>query len=125
MRPGPPGWGLGVGLATPPHKKLPVRKPEMWLRKEEEVHYGGERPHWATVPSAKEEEEEEEMNMYSGVSSYRRPWFDISNCLAMMFRFHGRLLHVTSSNSHLVASVALTSTQPIDSISTPLCHQLG
>ena len=31
--PGPPGSGLGVRLTTPPRKKLPVRKPEMWHRK--------------------------------------------------------------------------------------------
>jgi hypothetical protein len=29
MEPGPPGWGLGMGLTIPPHKKLPVKKPEM------------------------------------------------------------------------------------------------
>ena len=34
MGPGPPGWRLGVDLTTPPRKKLPVRKPEMWSRKD-------------------------------------------------------------------------------------------
>ena len=48
-----PGWVLGVGLTTPPHKKLPVRKPEMWPQKEEEVHYRGEGPNWAVVPMKK------------------------------------------------------------------------
>ena len=32
MGPGPPGWGLGVGLTTPSKKKKTVRKPEMWPR---------------------------------------------------------------------------------------------
>jgi hypothetical protein len=31
-RPGPPGWGLSVGLTTPPRKKSTVRKPKMWPR---------------------------------------------------------------------------------------------
>ena len=54
MEPGPPGWGLGVELTIPPHKKLPVRKPEIWPRKGlEEVHYGGEGPHWPVVPTKK------------------------------------------------------------------------
>ena len=30
MGPGPPSWGLGMGLTTPHCKKLPVRKPEIW-----------------------------------------------------------------------------------------------
>ena len=35
MGPGPPSWGLGVGLTTTPRKKLETRnqetrKPEMW-----------------------------------------------------------------------------------------------
>ena len=51
MGPGLPGWGLGVGLTTLPRKKLPVRISEMWPRKEEEVHYGGKVPHWAVVPT--------------------------------------------------------------------------
>ena len=33
----PPGWELGMGLRTPPHEKLPVRKLEMWPQKEEEA----------------------------------------------------------------------------------------
>ena len=33
MGPGSPGWELGMGLKTPPRKKLPVRKPEMWPQK--------------------------------------------------------------------------------------------
>ena len=58
-------------MTTPPRKKLPVRKPEMspqkglmkkdelegavkGLRDMEEVHYGGEGPHWAVVPMKKE-----------------------------------------------------------------------
>ena len=46
MGPGALGWGLDVGL--------PVRKPEMWPQKGlEEVHYGGEGPHWAVVPMKK------------------------------------------------------------------------
>ena len=54
MGPRPSGWGLGVRLTTPPHKKLPVRKPEMWSRKGlEEVHYGDEGPYSALVPVKK------------------------------------------------------------------------
>jgi hypothetical protein len=30
--PDPPGWGLGMGLTTPPRKKSTVRKPKMWPR---------------------------------------------------------------------------------------------
>ena len=33
---------------------MPVRKPEMWPRNGvEEVHYGGEGPHWDVVPMKK------------------------------------------------------------------------
>jgi hypothetical protein len=44
-----------MGLTTLPHKKLPVRKPEMWPRKSlmEEVHYGGKGLRWAVVPMKK------------------------------------------------------------------------
>ena len=55
MGPGPPGWRLGVGFTTPPRKNPSVRKPEMWPQKGlvEEVHYGGEGPHWAALPMKK------------------------------------------------------------------------
>jgi hypothetical protein len=44
MGPGPPGWDLGEGLTAPPHKKLPVRKPEIRPQIGEEVHYGAKAP---------------------------------------------------------------------------------
>ena len=54
MGPGPPGWDLGEGLTAPPHKKLPVRKPEMWPGKDmEEVHYGDKGSYRAVVSMKK------------------------------------------------------------------------
>ena len=55
MGPGPTGWRLDFGLTTPPREKLPVRKPKMSFRMYslEEVHNGGESPHWAIVPMRK------------------------------------------------------------------------
>ena len=51
---------LGVKLGHPVNmgpcplgKKLSVRKPEIWPRKGEEVHYGGEGSHWTVVPMKK------------------------------------------------------------------------
>ena len=32
MGPGPPGWGLDMGLTLPSRKKLPARISEMWPR---------------------------------------------------------------------------------------------
>ena len=64
MGPDRPGWGLGVGLTTPPLTKLSVRKLKMWPRKgSEEVHYGGEGSRWAVVPMKKKKKKKKKKNV--------------------------------------------------------------
>jgi hypothetical protein len=73
--PGPPGWGLGVGLTTPHSKKLIVTKVEerkRWMdltmlerigdrwEKMEGSCLTSQSPQWAVVPMEEEEEEDEE-----------------------------------------------------------------
>ena len=59
MVPGPPGWGLGVGLTTPPHKKTACKETRNVAS---ELRFGGG-PLWRRRPalgfSANEEEERE------------------------------------------------------------------
>jgi hypothetical protein len=54
QRPGPPGWGLGVGLTTLPCKKKIVEKPPRNLAG---FCGGGQGLSWAVEPRKEEEED--------------------------------------------------------------------